>query len=185
MRVFLNVKERNELRKLHKDNAHLTQTDLQGWVQRTFGKAIGRSTIGKILRRDFELELNPNQLKRRICHFPEMEMELYKFVLQHEDKVTLSDDLLHIKANKLLREQNSEGKVSLSWVQKFKTRHGIKMRKLYGEAGDVDPETLVEQRRKLQELIDQYEPQDVFNFDETGLFFRMKPSQTLATKNMP
>jgi hypothetical protein len=43
----------------------------------------------------------------------------------------------------------------------------------------------VEQRRTLSELIDKYAPHDVYNFDESGLFFRMKPSQKLATKNLP
>ena len=66
----------------------------------------------------------------------------------------------------------------------FKTRHGIKKRKLHGESGDVDSSTLPQQRKGLQELTEKYEPQDVFNFDETGLFYRMRPSQTLATKNM-
>ena len=30
----------------------------------------------------------------------------------------------------------------------------------------------------------QYRPEDVYNADETGLFFRMTPNQTLATKTV-
>jgi hypothetical protein len=75
-----------------------------------------------------------------------------------------------MKANKILNENTPDATVSLSWVQKFKTRHGIKMRKLHGESGDVDSSTLPQKRKELHELIEKYEPQDVFNFDETGLF---------------
>jgi hypothetical protein len=57
-------------------------------------KRVGRSTIGKILNGDREVELNPNQLKRRRVHFPDMEQELYAFVLQHQNEAILSDELL-------------------------------------------------------------------------------------------
>jgi hypothetical protein len=53
MRVFLTVKERNELRKYVADNAvkkkKLSQYAYKAWVQKTFGKDVGRSTIGKII----------------------------------------------------------------------------------------------------------------------------------------
>ncbi|GBB88910.1 hypothetical protein RclHR1_15510002 [Rhizophagus clarus] len=42
--------------------------------------------------------------------------------------------------------------------------------------------TLPELRSELQELISKYDPSDVFNCDETGLFYRMTPNQTLASE---
>ncbi|CAB5388009.1 unnamed protein product [Rhizophagus irregularis] len=38
-----------------------------------------------------------------------------------------------------------------------------------------------ELRAELQELISKYDPNDVFNFDKTGLFYHMTPNQTLAS----
>ena len=43
-------------------------------------------------------------------------------------------------------------------------------------------EDLPEQRQTLIEILSQYKPENVYNADETGLFFRMTPNQTLATK---
>ncbi len=43
---------------------------------------------------------------------------------------------------------------------------------------------LEEYRRDLKNLIEQSVPEDIHNFDETGLFYRMKPSQTSVTKSM-
>ncbi len=45
---------------------------------------------------------------------------------------------------------------------------------LHGESGSVDRVALEENRRELQNLIEQYAPEDIYNFDETGLFYRMK-----------
>ena len=36
-------------------------------------------------------------------------------------------------------------------------------------------------REKLQQVLKEYNPEDVFNFDESGLFFRLGPTYTLAT----
>ena len=55
-------------------------------------------------------------------------------------------------------------------MQKFKERHGIKKRRLHGEAGSVNLEDLLQQRRDLQELIEKYAPQDVYNFDRRVYF---------------
>lgn len=36
------------------------------------------------------------------------------------------------------------------------------------------------QRGRLQEILNSYEPRDVFNVDEMGLFYKELPSKTLA-----
>ncbi|EGZ08334.1 hypothetical protein PHYSODRAFT_417818, partial [Phytophthora sojae] len=77
-----------------------------------------------------------------------------------------------------------EGTISLSWIQRFKFRHRVTLHKMHGEAGSVDTADLGQQRAELMELLDEYNPQDIFNIDETALFYRMLPSQTLATKSV-
>lgn len=64
------------------------------------------------------------------------------------------------------------------------SNNGITLRRQHGEAGSVDCELLASQRLAQQALIDEYDPADVYNFDETGLFFRLQPSQILATKSI-
>ena len=65
---------------------------------------------------------------------------------------------------------------------KFKKRNQLCIYRLHGEAGSVSIEHLPEARRKLKEIISQFNPDDVYNADETGLFFRMTPNQTLAKR---
>lgn len=51
----------------------------------------------------------------------------------------------------------------------------------HGEAGAVDVVSLTEwQRQVLQPLINEFSPDDVFNFDETGLYWQLLPHKTMA-----
>jgi len=68
-------------------------------------------------------------------------------------------------------------KASWGWYEKFRKRWGLKSVLLHGEGADVDkenPELLVA-LEKLYQLIGEYDPNWVFNMDETGLFFRLLP----------
>uniref|UniRef100_A0AAV1UXA4 HTH CENPB-type domain-containing protein n=1 Tax=Peronospora matthiolae TaxID=2874970 RepID=A0AAV1UXA4_9STRA len=71
--------------------------------------------------------------------------------------------------------------LSLSWVSRFKGRHGIKSYRLHGEAASVELETLHHRRQELRILLDGYVACDVFNTDLTGNFHCMMPSRALAT----
>ena len=51
-----------------------------------------------------------------------------------------------------------------------------------GEANDVDMQTLADWKGKIEDLVAGYEPRNVYNGDETGLFFRMLPSKTLTVR---
>ena len=59
---------------------------------------------------------------------------------------------------------------------------GLRLHYLHGEAESAPLDTIPADRCKLQEELAAYNPDDIFNCDETALFFRMLPNQTLATK---
>ena len=67
------------------------------------------------------------------------------------------------------------------WLSRFKDRYGLKSYRLHGEAASVDVGSIPAAIEQLQAKLDGYHPNDIFNADETGLFFRMLPNQTLAT----
>ncbi|GES85996.1 tigger transposable element-derived protein 6-like [Rhizophagus clarus] len=50
----------------------------------------------------------------------------------------------------------------------------------WDEANSIPLETLEEKRRKLREIIKNYDLNDVFNCDETGLYWDLEPSKTLV-----
>ena len=77
-----------------------------------------------------------------------------------------------MKAKTLSEQLNiTEYCYSRGWIQPFKNRRGIK-RKLYeGEAESADMSLVHLGRDKLQQILKEYNPEDIFNLDESGPFF--------------
>lgn len=174
----LTVYEKNELRRHHLANPSLKHIDLQQWVATCLKKRIGVSTVGKIVNQPLDATPNGNIKKKRKPQHAEIEPQLLDFVHNQEEHGLLSDDVLQAKANQLVGEEV----VTMSWIQRFKARHGVFLHIMHGEAGSVDTANLGQQRTVLMELLNQYNPHDIFNMNETALFYRMLPSQTLATR---
>ena len=53
---------------------------------------------------------------------------------------------------------------------------------LSGESGDVPADAVADWARRLPVVCEGYEPKDIFNADETGLFFRALPSRSMVAK---
>jgi Tc5 transposase DNA-binding domain/DDE superfamily endonuclease len=68
------------------------------------------------------------------------------------------------------------------WIDRFKKRHNIVYNNQSGEADFVDEELVKNWHLKLPTLIENYEAKDIFNADETGLFFNMQPDRTMTFK---
>ncbi|UYV61811.1 TIGD4 [Cordylochernes scorpioides] len=69
------------------------------------------------------------------------------------------------------------------WIERWKARHGIKMRNICGESADVNRETMTNWLTDVMpNIISNYACKDIFNADETGLFWRLLPDKTLHFK---
>jgi hypothetical protein len=85
-----------------------------------------------------------------------------------------------------LEISSEELKFSSGWLQNFKKRFGLRSVKMHGEAASAPLTSLDEERVTLRRLLSDYRQEDIFNADETGLFYRMPPGRTLATSsNVP
>lgn len=62
-------------------------------------------------------------------------------------------------------------------------RNSITFKTVQGEEGAVDVGELTDwQTSVLRKELGKYEPKDVFNLDETGLFWKLLPNKTMAFK---
>ena len=60
------------------------------------------------------------------------------------------------------------------WLSKYCTRTNFKFKTLSGESGSVNQESADDfKKTTLPDLIKNYNPQDIFNVDETGLFLNV------------
>ena len=76
-----------------------------------------------------------------------------------------------------------EWRCSTGWLDRFKKRHKIVFKNVCGENAAVkDTETEQWKTEVLPKLLEGYSARDVFNADETGMFWRLLPDKTKAFK---
>lgn len=71
-------------------------------------------------------------------------------------------------------------KASDCWLQKFRKRHDIKHLSIKGNEDNIAPTEIYIGRIQVKKSVEGYEPQDIFNVDETGLFYRQLPGLALV-----
>jgi len=131
-----------------------------------------------------KLESYEASLKRQTkLNFPQIEDALSFWVEKAIDNnITISGELLVQKAHNfatLLDVQDFKG--SNGWVAGFKKRHNIECYMRHGEAASAPLEDLDDMRKNIQNILKDYSPNDIFNVDETGLYWKMEPNRTLST----
>ena len=116
--------------------------------------------------------------------YADLEEKLYSWVeTLRFAKIPISPSLVISKAKGIAEQlsYSTDFKASWCWYGKFKKRKGLNQKALHGEGGEVDqndPNTLAALELLYQEIA-QYDPEDVYNMDETGLFFRVLPKYTV------
>ena len=74
-------------------------------------------------------------------------------------------------------------KASNRWIGGFKQQHSVVYKTVLGECNSVDFWTVEEWRKEeLLTINEGFECKDIYNADETGMFFRLPPNTTLSLK---
>ncbi|CAG8751454.1 4624_t:CDS:2, partial [Ambispora leptoticha] len=198
-KVILVGNLRNDQRKMicdhYQENPAITQKELAEWAKDEFklAKAPGQSTISDILKRKDEFnKMSSADLgikKRRIIMFPELDTALANWVLQCEHRaVRLNGDMIKAKGKRLADlmgiSESDQPEFSNGWLQAFQERHNFRHFKLHGESGSADVAVI---NLKLPDIINttnQYSLCDIYNMDETGLFYAMAPDRTIASRQI-
>lgn len=122
-------------------------------------------------------------------HFPQVESQLFTWIeAMRMANLPVAPSLALAKAKKIalnLGISDDDFKGSWQWFQKFRGRHGLQQSFLHGEGGEVDREDpeMLAQLNDLYDVINQYDPEHVYNMDETGYFYRQLPKYSLLLPN--
>jgi len=74
---------------------------------------------------------------------------------------------------------------SQGWLANFKRRYGLKRRVQHGEAQGAYTDKIEEEMRAVRTLCGEYREDDIYNMDETGLYWRRAPDAGLSTSTRP
>lgn len=172
------------------NNPNKTQNDITSFFNTQWTLNMDRTTVSKILKkRDIFLVIEENSIyatfkRSRQVKVPQVNEALKIWVGQAlSSHMFISDTILKEKAIFFAHNLGvPENTLTFSngWITRFKKRNGLRRRKLHGESSSAPLETLPQERKKLQQILRRYSLDDVYNADETGLFFRMTPNETLA-----
>ncbi|GES96528.1 tigger transposable element-derived protein 6-like [Rhizophagus clarus] len=181
-RVVLTHAQKHQLCLDSQKTPRLTQTELANLYN------IKQNTVSDILKKkDKWLFINPdseesNKQREKQVHFPQVEEALSLWITNAlSANLVINGDILREKA-KFFAQQFEITRFSASngWMDKFKKWYNLKEHVKWGEANSAPLEILDEERNKLREILKNYDLNDVFNCDETGLYWDLEPSKTLA-----
>ena len=121
----------------------------------------------------------------RKSKWPELDGHLHDWlVAARASGIDVTDEVLAIEARKLalgLGIAESEFNASVGFISRFKVRHQCTSKVKAGDGRDAaeNPAIGEWQRDALPTLIEGVQPRNIYNADETALFYRLLPHRTL------
>lgn len=161
-----------------------TQDDLVLWARIYLNLKVNQSTISRLLKKKNEYATgvsfnDANYRRKGAIKFPAIEQKTADWFYKHQHNINMSGELIRKKAE-LIRDNlhisEDDFKASVGWLEGFKKRHGIKDRRRHGESGEVDMALVESERPNIKEILDLFEWSNIYNMDETGLFYQQEVS---------
>lgn len=140
---------------------------------------VGKQTIRDTIKNKVELKGST---------FQQLDEALSKwFLLKRSEGVPISGPMCAKQAeifHKRLKIKEPFN-ASSGWLHRFKKRRGIRELTIQGEKLSGDGEAMVEFCYELETIITEnnLQPSQIYNADETGLYWRAIPTKTLAASN--
>lgn len=173
------------------EKAHILWRLEEGESNAEVAKDLGvsHSTITSIkknrqaIENSFNEGCSTNKRARRSNHGDIEAALLAWFKQQRSNNIPINGPILQNKATAFAHMMGKDVTISMAWVQRFRKRHNIVFRKICGESQAIPKhmtDTWIE--NVFPEVIKGYKEDEIFNADETGLFFKLTPDRTMQFK---
>jgi hypothetical protein len=193
-RVAVTTEDRIALRQRYFDTPGLlpTHQDLIDWFKQQYGRQLSQSIVSRTISDTYKYLDEQNtailgQMRRVQGKWPRLEQALFEWQQYVQNQAASITNLALLEQAERLWDRMDEYKglprpqFSNGWIIKFNKRHNIRNYRQHGEAGSVNTELAEEEMCKIREELKQYHPNDIYNMDETALFWRRGASNTQAT----
>ena len=122
--------------------------------------------------------------KQRKCGYPDLDDAVWSWFCEARSRnIPMSGRLIQEKAAVLATAiGHDDFTASNGWLDRWKTRHNVRCSVLNGESADVPEGAVADWSVRLPAICDGYAAKDIFNADETGLFYRALPARSMVAK---
>ena len=188
IRNRLSIKQKQKILLYYQQNTNLKLKDLAKYCKENFRFNISLSTISKLLNNSTNL-LNFNYSDRKnLKNNPliKLESELLDFIDNFNNKGGIvTESIITNEAKSLATELGIHNyKFSNGWLQNFKKRTKLKNKINHGENGNMQISDFTEQITFLKTRINKYSPHNIYNIDESALFWKSRPTRTISSNNL-
>ena len=158
----------------------LAESTLRGWIK-------DEANLRKFVSECEETE-GLNRKKARLPQHVELDRSLFMwFVHQRDQGIPLSGPILKAQAEKLSKDLGGDDDFTATegWLSRWKKRHGISQVTVSGESRSADSAAATDFPSQLKVIISEggYSPEQIYNCDETALFYKLLPQKSLAEKH--
>ncbi|KAJ5981088.1 hypothetical protein N7481_008386 [Penicillium waksmanii] len=170
-----------------------TQRACAAWFEEKFGRKIDRTTVSRTLSSRYDyLDNGEAGIKKKTptAAWPLLDEALFEWQKRHTEKgFPMTGPLLRLKAAEYWRKipiykDQPMPTFSDGWLSRFKRRYAIKWHTFHGEAVSV-PDSIHNEMKAVQVICNEYLPDDIYNMDETCLYWRRMPNGGLASEGRP
>lgn len=178
-RTEISIQKKQEILKYKDANIGVSQRSLAIH----FGLSLG--AINAIFQNAESIMNNPNSDSKRtrsLYKTEKIDQSLYLwFQSKRSRNCVITGDMMKCMAMKMAEKVGlGDFSASTGWLIKFQKRHGIISKSISGESGLIDESKIYNFKDFFANKLNEYEEKDIFNCDESGLFFKCSNSNTLA-----
>ena len=186
-RIRLTYEEKLNIIKLWVDRNCPTYNNFSPLVLSNLHIQLKESSFYKIISEKERIEsLNPSQLRRHAdSKMSVIEDSLESFILDAETKqLPINYDIIQIHARQLTKGKfNKEISLSNTFINSFLKRNKLKKVKIYGDALSLSIKDYEEELSELRLQLNRYNLCDIYNYDETALFFQLLNSYSIGSNS--
>jgi DDE superfamily endonuclease/Tc5 transposase DNA-binding domain len=193
-----NLSNQQRLAIVHYKDKHpdVSYKAIAKWAKTIFNlsRTPSESTISRCFSRKEELEnlteRDKSIRRKRVVVSEELDRALAIWVQQKEQqRLIVTCQLIQEKGMEFgakLRIPQPLLKFSKGWVHGFCRRHGFRQFKIHGESGAAEThgEEYEAALTHVKSRIQAYDPKDIYNFDESALFYNLSPDKTIAQRQV-
>ncbi|KAF2895268.1 hypothetical protein ILUMI_10906 [Ignelater luminosus] len=149
---------------------------------------IARTTLADLLKQHTTLSVHSesgNRFRKRKCKSHVTDEALLIWYRQASlMNAPINQAILIQKGNELARKMGENIDITDGWLTRWKNRHRIVYKKLYGKKQDADEDKARDWiQRTWSEVLAKYRSEDIYNMDKTGLYYRATPDYCMVSKN--